>query len=226
MAVRIYNKGEHPAGFVGVRVARTIGSDKKYKQKYFSFRKPNKTGYFNKSEQSQIIEKANKLDEQWKAEADKHRLEQSLITEYQTVKPFAGVGFQGITLVLASREKNVVRKVDGKKCCYNSYQPTFSVNLCRPAKRFNIGEQCSFSDAWRQAVNYWARLKQVPESVRLEKLNNPPHPDQFKQLRRYLNAKGADIPVKVLHWVYAEQRQRVKNTIVYNSQHERGLPGL
>lgn len=38
MAIIEYNEGEHPAGFVGLRVVRTIGVNSEYRQTYLSYR--------------------------------------------------------------------------------------------------------------------------------------------------------------------------------------------
>lgn len=39
MAVIEYKSDEHPGGFIGFRVARTVGNSSNYKQKYFSIKK-------------------------------------------------------------------------------------------------------------------------------------------------------------------------------------------
>ncbi len=38
MAVMFYNEGEHPAGFIGYRVATTQGEESEFRQCYFEMR--------------------------------------------------------------------------------------------------------------------------------------------------------------------------------------------
>ena len=75
MSVREYFEGEHPGGFVGFRVVRTVGSGKgSYRQKYFST---------NRYEYEEASELAFTLDRQWKALA----LEESKQGRVKKTKP-------------------------------------------------------------------------------------------------------------------------------------------
>ena len=69
MSVRFYGKGEHPAGFVGFRVARTVGSENKYKQKYFSL-----NAY--SLEEAEAL--AYELDALWKTHSSNYLREQRI----------------------------------------------------------------------------------------------------------------------------------------------------
>lgn len=216
MSVRIYKDGEHPAGFVGVRVVRTIGSQRDYRQKYFNFRDPdNRKAFVSLEQEQKIIAEARALDEKWAKAAEKKRLTKSLTCNHANATNASGLGFEGITLGIHTKIKQRVLKRDGRRVTYENYQVFFCVNLCRPAKRFPISELNTYSNAWRAAVNGWADLKGVSQKIRQEKLNNPPHPDRFKALRRYLNRRGHNVPPSVLRWVYAEQRRALKNQIIY-----------
>lgn len=64
MTVIYYGEGEHPAGFVGYRVARTIGVDTEYRQKYFSL---------NVYPAVVAFKKAHKLDSEWKKGSREHQ---------------------------------------------------------------------------------------------------------------------------------------------------------
>ena len=67
-----YNEYEHPAGFIGLRVAVSI--DGYVKQKYFNFRK--KRGLFVSTEEElKLIEKATKLDKKWRNQQAKMQRE-------------------------------------------------------------------------------------------------------------------------------------------------------
>jgi len=59
MSVIYYKEGEHGGGFEGFRVARTIGGDANYRQRYFSL---------NRYSYAEANKLANTLDEKWKKE--------------------------------------------------------------------------------------------------------------------------------------------------------------
>ncbi len=54
MAIRVYQEGEHPSGFIGIRVTRSFGG--KYRQNYFSFRKSG--GFISVKEQKALMQQA------------------------------------------------------------------------------------------------------------------------------------------------------------------------
>ncbi|HCU2480910.1 TPA: hypothetical protein OUK43_000393 [Pseudomonas aeruginosa] len=60
MAVYFYDTGDHPAGFVGFRVATTLGQANDFRQKYFSLEE------YGHSTGSRL---AHELDAMWRAEA-------------------------------------------------------------------------------------------------------------------------------------------------------------
>jgi hypothetical protein len=92
MTVIYYGEGEHPAGFVGYRVARTIGVDTEYRQKYFSL---------NVYSAAVAFEKAHKLDREWKEEAESIKREGLMIPSVSTVNHIV-TGFRAYAQV----EKN------------------------------------------------------------------------------------------------------------------------
>jgi len=69
MSIREYKEDEHPGGFIGFRVARTIGIQTDYKQKYFSV-----------SEHGLAVAKslAHEKDNEWKILANEVTLENKL----------------------------------------------------------------------------------------------------------------------------------------------------
>lgn len=60
MAVIFYKDGEHGSGFIGFRVATTIGTSDKQRQQYFSL---------NDHSYGEAYRLAHELDKRWKAEA-------------------------------------------------------------------------------------------------------------------------------------------------------------
>jgi len=65
MALYVYKPGEHPSGFIGVRVV--VQSDLKVNQKWFSFRDRKTRKLLSKGRQLALIDEAKKLEGKWKA---------------------------------------------------------------------------------------------------------------------------------------------------------------
>ncbi|MEZ9709201.1 hypothetical protein AB4254_11030 [Vibrio breoganii] len=57
MTVLFYDEGEHPAGFVGYRVATSLGRNNEYRQKYFSL---------NQYSEHEARLEAQRLGENWR----------------------------------------------------------------------------------------------------------------------------------------------------------------
>ena len=75
-------------------------------------------------------------------------------------------------------------------------------------KRFHF-KTALFSEAWREAVHFWADEHTVFDEDRDRVLATPPSPGQFSALRRQMNSEGRDIPTEALEPVFREQRMRL-----------------
>lgn len=78
MAVIYYDVGDHPAGFTGFRVATTIGSDKDYRQQYFSLKEYS-------YHQARLL--ANKLNDEWRSQAEEYLVSRSPAVSLNTKTP-------------------------------------------------------------------------------------------------------------------------------------------
>src|SRR5690606_21715335 len=110
--------------------------------------------------------------------------------------PGRGTGVSGITLGFVQDR---------------TWIPCFIVQLSRKrgAARFTFARRL-YSETWKAAVDAWAENYTILPDDYERVLNNPPPPEQFKELRRIMNAEGFEIPVTALRPVFTEQREKIR----------------
>jgi hypothetical protein len=196
MAIQFYDKGELSSGFYGWRVAATIRG-KRY-QKYFSLRRPSEAisrEFWHRYQKT----RAEYYEARWAMRAAAVKYLDFIRTEHPRVKPFRGVGFQGITLGIGTIG------VGQTEQCY------CQVNAPGNPIRIAITEHQTLSKAWDEAVTLWGESFGIRQKDIDAKRQNPPTPEQFKQLRKHMNdEESASLGVSVLHHVYAEQRAEME----------------
>tara|TARA_R110002124_G_scaffold128157_19_gene288732 strand:+ start:28345 stop:28929 length:585 start_codon:yes stop_codon:yes gene_type:complete len=142
MAVFFYGEGEHPAGFIGYRVATTLGNAKEYRQEYFALSE------YSPSKASKL---AHKLDKLWRDDAISE-IRNNLLT---TKRANAGAGYivQGFRASL--------RVGRGRKPEHRTYiTPSFIVTIPgygKGQKEFSI-RKLGFDYAYQEAVNFYSKL--------------------------------------------------------------------
>lgn len=199
MSIRLYLQNQHPAGFIGLRVARTI--NKKLYQKYFSFN-AGKGELVSEELQNILWAEAKILEEKWRQESKEVQYQRYLNEPSHKTKKGRGLGFTGITICFDKDEKNAS----------DHFYPSFRV-ACRSSfqsDRLVRISKYGFSKAWQISVDLWAEAQGVTIEDKDRLLQNPPSPDVFKELRRQLNIEGWDIPTTALRAVYSEQRVSLK----------------
>lgn len=164
MAVMFYGVGEHPAGFVGFRVATTVGNNDNYRQKYFSL---NKYGY------SQAYILAHKADAEWRREAEEE-VADSLIN---TRRKNAGKSIISQGLIAEILVENKVR--GGNKKTY--FYPAFSVKTPGRGKGyFNFRvEKHGYENAYRMAVHRYCETHGINNSQHDELIARMPDRSLF-----------------------------------------------
>ena len=184
MAIQFYDKGELSSGFRGWRVAAMIRG-KRY-QKYFSLRPPNDAvpeALWNRYQKT----RAEYYEARWAMRAAAIKYLDFIRTEHPRVKPFRGVGFQGITLGIGAIGSQQMEQ------CY------FQVNAPGHPVRIAITENQTLSDAWDSAVSLWGQAFEIRQKDIDAKRKNPPTPEQFKRLRKHMNEEeGASVGVSPL----------------------------
>jgi len=200
MALQIYNDGEHPAGYIGIRVAWNL--DGQYVQRYFNFRTPDRKGFISRSEEKRLIEKAKAQEAKWRAQAAKIKYQRILNENHPNTLPFQGLGFTGITLMIRwDTDYRRLAHYPPTKADFTYFTPVLRV-VCSARigdQYFNINK-LGLDGAWRGAVDCWATHFAVkPKDKQRILIEKRPSVDQFKQLRRHLNKQGWEIPLQVVN---------------------------
>lgn len=206
MGVRLYKRGEHPAGFIGFRVTLPYGG--KYKQKYFST-----NGMRPDSIEFEMQEMKARLQEaEWQMESLLWQYQTFVTTNHPNTKPGRGVGVHCITLNFFTDRRD-------------KWTPAFVVqNEISHPVRFTFAQQ-TYSETWEQAVTKWAEWHSIEDKDRDRVLANRPDPTRFKELRRIMVDEGFDIPVEALRPVFKEQREKLK-AMQAKPTAQRSYPGL
>lgn len=193
MAVKYYGPGEHPAGFIGFRVAVSVAG--KPEQAYFST-----SEFDNQSDDCPYFKRerlrAEVQDAQWMADSAWHQYQTFVTTDHPSTKPERGLGVHCL-------------RIGFHKSYGDSWIPHFEVTSPNKApKRYSFATSL-FSQAWQQSVMYWAEEHSVLAEDRDRVLATPPSPSRFRDLRRQMVSEGYDIPVSALSNVFREQRQQI-----------------
>jgi hypothetical protein len=187
MPVYQYNKGDHPAGFIGLRVAVMVNGD--HKQKYFNFKVPYSSHtYYSLKERDEMRAKAKALEESWQ-----HQRKATATTreaKAEEVRPsLYSTGVRGIKMKFCRIKKQRA----GEARIY--YTPVFvvsgSTDKGRFHKDFNILTQ-GYQKAWISAVLYYFVKKNIdPNSPILKRL---PPVEKFMVIFADQLKKGNPIP--------------------------------
>lgn len=193
MAVFIYNEFEHPAGFVGVRVARRVGD--KFRQKYFAFSKLTKgrNGEISAKQLKALENEARALDEEWRLENEKLKRQVLLSRPNANTRKEHALPVTGITANIKIEKKN------GKPLFY----PCFFVK--KPGEgQASIGFRVSkygYEGAWNGAVDYFSGIHSLTPKQKKELLSKLPDPKQFIEVAKAKRKYGYSISVKDLRKV-------------------------
>jgi len=200
MGVKYYDSGEHPSGFIGFRV--TVAFDDDYRQKYFS------TVAASQQNDSDIFYRyqrlrAEKQNLEWQMESILYQYHRFVTEDHPTTKPERGVGVHGITA-------NFIQDRRGKwQAVFLVARDQEAFQKRRRSKEFTFRSN-PYSEVWQQVVDFWAQEHNILAEDKARVLHSPPAPEQFKRLRRLLNAEqGWDIPVEALSPVFREQREKI-----------------
>lgn len=196
MAISYFAKDELSSGFYGWRVVATIRG-KRY-QKYLSLRRPTPNipedlWYCYQYTRAQYYEA------RWMSRSAAVKYLDFIRTDHPTTHPCRGVGFRGITLGIGTGKNAATES------CY------FSVNRRGDVTKYYIDRHQTLTQAWEEAVRHWGKVYEIRPKDIQKKLVAVPSPDQFKSLRKQMNAKeGSNLPPSVLHHVYAERRRELE----------------
>ncbi|WP_372997766.1 hypothetical protein [Marinobacter sp.] len=204
MSIHYYGPGELSSGFVGFRVS--VAFDNKHRQSWFST-KDAKVQDESDFEYKRAHLKAQIREAELSAESALHQYQTYVTTNHPNLAPERGVGVHGLSLQ--------IRRNNGRaNSSAPRFEPGFLVNHKVDGKGYNrlfTFFSQSYSDAWRDAVLFWGERHEILQEDIDRLLANPPAPERFKELRRFLNEQSGNeladlIPVEALEPVFREQR--------------------
>lgn len=202
MAIRVYGVGEHPSGFIGIRVTRSFAGQ--YRQAYFSFRQEG--GMATAERQKSLMAEAEALESRWKKESEEHRYQARLSVAHPNTKPGRSVGVEGITAEFA---------VDNSGQTRSYYYPGFRVSQPGPGSRAATHirfSQYGYEGAWKAAVELWAERYGILPKDKKRILRNMPPREHFTALRKQMNKEGHDIPADALDILSVSPAAKAKKT--------------
>ncbi len=163
MTVIFYGEGDHPSGFIGYRVATTLGSNGSYNQQYFSCNTYS-------TEAAKI--KADAKNKQWREHAAEYKKESML--DNLRADNYIAANFRAII----RRRKE---KLKTGSACY--VYPAFSVGVSGGnginAKEFPIGKKHTFDEAFLLAVNAYCTMYGFDDKAKQVLLSRKPAKDLF-----------------------------------------------
>jgi hypothetical protein len=155
MAVLFYGAGEHPAGFIGYRVATTLGDDSSYTQGYYSL-----IDYGATTAERLAYAHNDRLREQ--AEQNKRLA----MLNHRPAPNYVAGNFRAA--ILSSREKLTSGYVK-----YTT--PVFIVGSGKQQIRFPIGRKYTYQQAFDLALNAYAQLYNLTDDeIELVASHQPP----------------------------------------------------
>ncbi|SEG30691.1 hypothetical protein [Billgrantia desiderata] len=188
MAVIEYLEGAHPAGFIGIRVATTLGSSSEYRQAYFSY-----SDYSPR----RAKELADALNEQWREQAFSQRQEDWL----NRPNARAGQGWLATGLRADLLREYKIRR--GERRMY--YAPAFIADKwprrgegSHRCFRVNVSTGRSLEQAFRTAVSHYASVRQLGIQAQAALLSRQPAPQLFVKLAIMLGMKGYTIDINAI----------------------------
>lgn len=165
MAVFFYDVGDHPAGFVGFRVATSGGSDSIYLQQYFSL---NQYGY----ERAKLL--ADRLNERWRKGAEARLAEdKGVVKRKGSSQNIICTGLRAYINVEIKKRSGEIRKY---------YTPVFVVKNPGYGKgefTFRTSSR-GYENAYLAAVDKYAEIHNLSDLNYVALLNKMPDKDLFR----------------------------------------------
>lgn len=175
MTVHIYNEGDHPGQFQGIRVVRMVRGE--LKQRYFSFRERYGGEYYwiTPAEEARRFQEAQRLDRAWAKQQERFASQQRHAAQPRR----GGVRTTGVAGIVADWQ---IRKRADNVFIY----PVFLVHGSHLRQLFysTFGiSQCGFDEGWEKAVTYYARQKELSRWRHL--IRRKPDKAIFRRVRDY-----------------------------------------
>lgn len=183
MAIIEYQEGEHPAGFVGLRVVTTLGTDDTYRQKYFSF---------NEYSEGVAWHKAQALNEGWREQATTAVKERLVDAHARSGLAWIARGFRGSVRCDKKRRGGEMRRY---------YTPGFLVDgipsLGFSHRFFVINHPAgeTIADAFHEALYCYSVRRGLSREMIQEIKQRVLPPEVFVELAQKYKRRGCDLAI-------------------------------
>lgn len=160
MAVFFYDVGQHKAGFVGFRVATTIGKAEDVKQAYFSL---------NEYDYRTAEKLAHQQDDQWRLEAAGVRKERLLLSKIHRSPGSIATGLRA--------GYRIDRRGDS-----HTANPAFIVQIPGYGKgqKSFVTSAHGYLNAYQKAVDFYVEVRGLGDVERSDLIQRCPSPEIFK----------------------------------------------
>lgn len=181
MAIIKYREGEHPGGFVGLRVVTTLGSNTLYRQRYYPFNEY--------SEEAAWI-KAEALNKRWREQAN-----EAAQTRMLQAHAFSGVGWIARGFRGSIRCEKKWRGGEHRRY----YSPGFLVDgvpaLGLPHRFFSINHPAgvTIADVFEEALYCYAVRRELTRDMIHEVKQRALPPEIFIMLAKNYENQGCDL---------------------------------
>jgi hypothetical protein len=190
MSVKEFKEGEHPGGFVGFRVATTVGRSDDFRQAYFSL---SEYGW----RKARTL--ARQLDKQWREEAAKVASDMKLKGGHKNAA--VNLGVTGLRAYISVEKK---QRGGGLKVYFS---PDFIVSIPgygNGAKVFRI-KKLGYETAWVSAVTHYCKLHRYDGEIKEKLLGEKPDSAIFSgPLLKNLRQRGYKLGKKELEAMLVE----------------------
>ncbi len=185
MPIYRYEQNEHPAGFIGLRVAVSVSGE--LKQKYYSFTRNGQR--FSQQEIDVLEEDAKALEMEWKQDQNKKNGQLFKLCKEQGKSPLYSTGVRGIKMKFNIKRKSA----KGKTKSY--YTPMFIVSGSNNGKRFQKNFNIitlGYDQAWAHAIFFYITRKGFDNPDQLMKRQPPV--EKFAVIYTFLTNQKHQIP--------------------------------
>ena len=191
MGIRVYEVGEHPAGFVGIRISRKVGVDNR--QNYLSYKASGKV--VTKKEKERLMKKAQQLFRGWDKEAvvisKENSIKKRIESNHPNIKRVHATGYTGLRCVILCERK----MRGGELRAY--YSPAIVVRLGRRERAFRLSKY-DVNTAWKDAVAQYGKHYKIDDADLKRIIKDCPDKGQFRKIRTSMNKQGHEIPLDAL----------------------------
>jgi hypothetical protein len=195
MSIKEYGPGEHPSGFIGIRLSVTIAGESN--QRYFTFKdKASPSGIISDAEQEALRLEANSAHDDLIEKRNAYQASARISSGFAS-KPFKKMeGPAGISFTFSRQVQEIA---DGNEV--ERHYPCIDISLSKvggTSRRVFITKNRTLDEAWLEVADLYAEIHELSDEQRIELEIHKPSAETFMSVYRDLTRKGADISEAIM----------------------------